>query len=188
MFDGVRAANFNFDGESLCFVSCFKPRIARDLNRIDRVRHDGATETKVVFSQRIADAIPGIVHRIRRRSGIAQRLFDRVDPQIYRANLARQFAGNHAFPRSRQTAEDDQQRPIGGIRLSTLATMLRRHCYWLGGAEPLPCGFVMPGGMEPAWLPPIELMSPGAKQVTRPLEATRRAEGQALAVSSPVIP
>lgn len=38
----------------------------------------------------------------------------------------------------------------------------------------------MPAGMDPAvWLPLIDPMSPGAKQVTRPLDATRNCEGQA---------
>lgn len=59
-----------------------------------------------------------------------------------------------------------------------------------GFVFPASCGFDAPEGIAlVVWLPLIELMSPGAKQVTRPLEATRKADGQApLVRAAPAAP
>ena len=47
------------------------------------------------------------------------------------------------------------------------------------------CGLAIPGGMAPAvWPAPMEPISPGAKQVTRPLEARRNCEGQSPLVNA----
>jgi hypothetical protein len=58
-----------------------------------------------------------------------------------------------------------------------------------GLPEPPACGFGIPAGIfDPAWLALIEPMSPGAKQVTRPLAATRNSAGQAPLVRIGVVP
>ena len=61
MLEAVRALDLNLNDRDLHPVGDFKPRIACDWHRVDRVGNHSVAEAQVVIGDRIADPITGVV-------------------------------------------------------------------------------------------------------------------------------
>jgi hypothetical protein len=86
------------------------PGGARDGERVDAVGDHGAAEPQIVGRDRIGDPIAGVIHRAAVRTGVTQRLLDRIDAQVHGADLASERARERGLADARRAAEDDQHR------------------------------------------------------------------------------
>lgn len=68
----------------------------------------GSADAKIVRGDHIRQLIPRVVHRMAKGAAISQRLLDRVNSEVHRAKLTRQFAGDRGLPGSRQPAKYNQ--------------------------------------------------------------------------------
>jgi hypothetical protein len=79
--------DLNFHSDRLSASTDFEPCIARNLQWIDRIGNYCPPNAKVIFGDRIGDPIACLVKTWGLRGAISDRLLDRVDPQMYRADL-----------------------------------------------------------------------------------------------------
>jgi hypothetical protein len=107
MFVQIGTFDFDFDGVDARSFRDFDPGIPRAGKGIDRIGHYGASDAEVVLGNRVTDAISNIVERLRDGTGVPQGLFDRIDAQVHRSDLASQFADDYRFSGSRKSTEDD---------------------------------------------------------------------------------
>jgi hypothetical protein len=99
--------DLNFHSDRLSASTDFEPRIARNLQWIDRIGNYCPPNAKVIFGDRIGDPIACLIKPYGVRGAISDRLLNRVDPQMYRADLTSQLASNSCLPRPWQAAKDD---------------------------------------------------------------------------------
>ena len=94
MLFAVEAPNLHlYEGDSHG-IRYRDPGIPSQLNRIDRIRHYGSTNSEIVLRDRVGNAIPGIINWLAQKSRISERLFHRVDAHMHGADLTGQFLGN----------------------------------------------------------------------------------------------
>src|SRR5262245_32013632 len=91
VLDGIGAEDLDLQGGDSGAIRDAAPRGARERPRVDAISNDVVPEPQVVPGDRIGGAIAGVLDGL---AGVAQRLLDRVDPHVDRAELARQLAGN----------------------------------------------------------------------------------------------
>jgi hypothetical protein len=91
----IRTLDLNFNSAHLRALRYVEPSIASKLEGTDRVRDHRAMEAEIILG----------VHEKR---GISKGLLNRVDAEIYTAQLTSQLHGNHGLSGARQPAEDNQ--------------------------------------------------------------------------------
>ncbi len=81
------------------------PGAARERPWVDAVGNDRAPRAKIVFRHGVGHLVSLTLDLI---ASPAQRLFDRVDPQVYRADRSRKLARDRRLADARQATEDDE--------------------------------------------------------------------------------
>jgi hypothetical protein len=84
------------------------PGVARDRQRIDRIRDHLAAKAQIGDRQRIADHVAGRADLAGEHAGIAQGLLDRVDAQIGGTTLRGEGARQRGFADAGQAGECNQ--------------------------------------------------------------------------------
>lgn len=79
--------DLNFHSDRLSGSTDFEPRIARNLQWIDRIGNYCPPNAKVIFGDRVGDPIACLIKPYGLRGAISDCLLDRVDPLMYRADL-----------------------------------------------------------------------------------------------------
>jgi hypothetical protein len=108
VFGLVRADDLDFLNVYLGSFGDINPRVARDGPRVDAIGNHHPAETKVVFGNSVSNSVPRVVERSNDDPGPANRLLDRIDPQMDCSNLARELSRNRGLSGSRQTTEDNE--------------------------------------------------------------------------------
>src|SRR5215471_5954754 len=106
MFQRIGTNNLDFHSLCLCAPPDFEPGLAGYRQRINRVRDHGAPDTKVIVGDSVGHAIACVIER-RNNMAIPERLLNRVDTYVNRADLSRQFPSNACLPYPWQARKDD---------------------------------------------------------------------------------
>jgi hypothetical protein len=80
MLTRIGTYDFDFHSDHLSASTNFEPRIARDLQWIDRIGNYCPPDAKVIFGDRIGDPISCLVKPYGVRGAISDRLLNRVNP------------------------------------------------------------------------------------------------------------
>ena len=121
MLARVRAHDLDIEQVYAGMSGDVPPRVARQRNRVDAVGNDGTTDPEIVQGDRIGRTVTGVLDRAVADRRLADRLFDRIDPQIHGIDLRRQRAGDRRLAGSRPAAEHDQHAFLDdGCRLSAI--------------------------------------------------------------------
>ena len=83
----IRTYDLDFHSNRLSASTDFEPGIAGNLQWIDRIGNHCPPDAKVIFGDRIGDPIARLIKPYGVRGAISNRLLNRVDPQMYRADL-----------------------------------------------------------------------------------------------------
>jgi hypothetical protein len=110
MLAGVRADDLDLHGRDRRGGRNGAPGGARGGDRVDAVGDHGAAEPQIVGRDRLGDPVAGLIHRAAVRTGVAQRLLDRIDAQVHGADLASERPRERRLADARRAAEDDQHR------------------------------------------------------------------------------
>ena len=95
------------------------PRGPRERPRIDAVANDRPARTEVVLRHGVGDSASLTFHAI---ACPAQRLFDRVDPQVDRANRSRELSGVICSPADAAWPTEDEEHCCEECILRALAS------------------------------------------------------------------
>jgi len=95
MLVSIRADDFDVEEASAGIDRDALPRVPGERPGIDGVGDHRASETEIVAGYRMRNQIPFLLDT---NTGIAQRLFDGVDPKVDPLNRPRKFPGNRGFP------------------------------------------------------------------------------------------
>src|SRR5450631_2415829 len=104
----IRTLDLNFNRAHLRALRYVEPSIASKLNGIDRVRDHRSMEAEIILGDRVAYAIARVVEGVGEKRGISKGLLNRVDAEIYTAQLTSQLHGNHGLSGARQPAKNNQ--------------------------------------------------------------------------------
>src|ERR1700728_2057225 len=112
----TRTRNFDFKLTRSPQTRDLSPSVAGCSKWIDGICNYSSTEEKIVFGDRVGNAIPRFIRWPVPLAAITDGLLDGVDAQIHRAELTSQLSGNRCFSHSRQSAKDDQHDSRGPRR------------------------------------------------------------------------
>jgi hypothetical protein len=87
MLTRIGTDDLEFHSDHVSASTDFEPRVARDLQWIDRDGDYCPPNAKVIFGDRIRDSIACLIKPYGVSGAIPDRLLNRVDPQIHRAGL-----------------------------------------------------------------------------------------------------
>src|ERR1700691_1393713 len=104
----TRTRNFDFKLTHSGQTRDPSPSVASHSKWIGGICNHSSTEEKIVFGDRVGQAIPRFIKWPVHLVAITDGLLDGVDAQIYRAELTSQLSGNRCLSHSRQSAQDDQ--------------------------------------------------------------------------------
>jgi hypothetical protein len=104
----TRTRNFDFKPTHSGQARDLSPSVASHSKWIDGICNHSSTEEKIVFGDRVGNAIPRFIKWLLHLAAITNALLDGVDAQIHRAELTSQLSGNCRLSHSRQSAKDDQ--------------------------------------------------------------------------------
>src|SRR5580658_735065 len=104
----TRTRNFDFKPTYSGQIRDLSPSVASHSKWIDGICNHSSAEEKIVFGDRVGNAIPRFIQWPVHLAAITEGLLDGVDAQIHRAELTSQLSGNRCLSHSRQSAQDDQ--------------------------------------------------------------------------------
>src|SRR5208282_376934 len=104
----TRTGNFDFIPAYSGQTRDLSPSVASHSKWIDGICNHSSTEEKIVFGDRVGNAIPRFIKWPVHLAAITNGLLDGVDAQIHRGELTSQLSGNRCLSHSRQSAKDDQ--------------------------------------------------------------------------------
>ena len=108
MFFRIGTRHFDFYFTYVRAARNCDPSIARQRNWIYRICNHRSTETQVILSDRVADAISGVIDRLAEHPRVTDRLLNRIDPNMHCLDLTGQLPCNGRLSAARQAAQDYQ--------------------------------------------------------------------------------
>src|SRR5579864_4223153 len=108
MLASVRALHLDFDETRPYGCGNRHPRVASDLPGVHRIGHHSPPEQEVISRHRVSRAITRIIHGLKHHVGVAECLFDGIDPDEDGAYLRGQLPGDGSLACAGQAAKDDE--------------------------------------------------------------------------------